>query len=79
MLPIFFKGISIEVHIRSVQRFIEQIDATRNYVTANSFDEDCQLELFSHPEFEESEDNIEVITNLFEKIFLSPKLKAPIW
>ena len=69
----FSKGMNIGAHIRSVQRFIEQIGAQNHYALAiltNSLDEDCQLELFSHPDYDESEDDIDMTTNLLERIFM---------
>ena len=72
----FSKGMNIEAHIRSVKRFIEQIGAPKSYAMAiltNLLEEDCQLELFSHPEFEEGEDNIKVTISLLRKIFVEPK------
>jgi hypothetical protein len=72
----FCKGMNIDTHIRNVKRFIQQINAPRNYAIAiltNSLDEESQLELFARPEFEDTEENIEVIEHLLRTIFVEPK------
>ena len=67
----FSKGMNIEAHLKTIYQFIERIDA-QTYAAAiltNSLEEDCQLELFSNPAFDEKEDSFEIISNLLRKIF----------
>ena len=78
----FSKGMNFPNHLRSVKRFIEQAGVPKNYhiaILTNSLDEDAQLELFSHPDFHESE---KMWTRSFFclKRYSSNQIrKSPIW
>lgn len=71
----YSKGMNIEIHLKNVKRFIDQLGA-HSYAAAiltNSLEEECQLELFSNPAFDEMEDSFEVISNLLRKLFRKPQ------
>ena len=63
---------NIESHLKSVTRLIVQV-GTQSYATAiltNFLEEECRLELFSNPAFDEVEDSFEVVSNLLRNIFM---------
>ena len=67
---------NIESHLKRVKKFIEQINAPANFSIAiliNSLDEDSQLELFSRPEYDETEEGMEEVENLLRITFSEPK------
>ena len=72
----FTKGMNVEAHIKKVKRFIEQLNAPMNFhiaILTNSLDEESQLELFSRPEFDDTEEDIGKIIDIMKKTFEESK------
>ena len=68
----FSKGQNLSFHIRAVKRFLKNIKAPPEYhlaILVNSLDEECQLELFAHPDYREEEADIDFTCDLLLKIF----------
>ena len=60
----YSKGLNIHEHIKCVEKFILSIKAPSSYspaILTNSLDEDCLMELFAHPEYNEDQEDIEEI------------------
>ena len=50
----YAKGQNFQYHLKAVNRFLSNINAPTEYhlaILVNSLDEECQLELYSHPEY----------------------------
>ena len=68
----FSKGQNLPFHIKAVKRFLINIKAPEEYhqaILVNSLDEECQLELFAHPEYKEENTNFEELCALITKVF----------
>ena len=68
----FSKGQNLPYHIKAVKRFLKNIKAPEEYhvaILVNSLDEECQLELFAHPEYQEDAVDSESLCALILKIF----------
>ena len=76
----FSKGQNLSFHIRSVKRFLKNIKAPPEYhlaILVNSLDEECQLQLFAHPEYQEEDADVDFICDLMSKIFEEEKAMLP--
>ena len=72
----FSKGQNIQHHIKNVKRFLTNVKAPDEYhkaILMNTFDEDSQLEIFSHPNYDDDEENFERICNFVVTVFRQRK------
>ena len=68
----FSKGQNLPYHIKAVKRFLNNIKAPEEYhqaILINSLDEDCQLEVFAHPEYQEENNSFQDTCDLLLKVF----------
>ena len=68
----YAKGQNFQYHLKAVNRFLSNINAPTEYhlaILVNSLDEECQLELYSHPEYNEDETDFAVVRELLVRIF----------
>ena len=68
----YSKGLNIHAHINSVQQFLTNIQAPVSYfnvILINSLDEECQMEMFSHPDYDEKNDDIENTIFILKKMY----------
>lgn len=68
----YTKGQNLPFHIKAVKRFLKTVKAPEEYhlaILVNSFDEECQLELFAHPEYQEEDADFEAVCALLLRVF----------
>ena len=68
----YSKGMNIHEHIKCVEKFLSNIQAPTNYsslIMINSLDENCQIELFAHPDYDDSKEDLTDIKNILKKIY----------
>ena len=62
----------MQFHIKAVKRFLNTTKAPEEYhhaILINTLEEDCQIELFAHPEYQEENENFDETCKLLMKIF----------
>ena len=68
----FSKGQNLPYHIKAVKRFLSNIKAPEEFhqaILINLLDEDCQLEVFAHPEYQEENNSFQDTCELLLKVF----------
>ena len=68
----YSKGQNFPFHLKAVKRFLLTIKAPSEYhlaILVNSLDEECQLELFAHPDYSEDETDFDTVMSLLSRIF----------
>lgn len=74
----YSKGQNFSYHLKAVNRFLTNVKAPTEYhlaILVNSLDEECQLELFSHPEYNEDETDLGIVKGLLGRIFEDKEAK----
>ena len=68
----YSRGQNLPFHLKAVKRFLTNVKAPSGYhlpILVNSLDEECQLELFAHPYYDEDETDFGIVTQLVSQIF----------
>ena len=74
----YSKGMNTQTHIKSLMQFLSNIQAPSNYsnvILINSLDGDCQMEMLSHPDYNEENDDVEHIISILKKLYSENKIE----